>query len=234
MPNDKGEGFVDYVLWGDDGLPLAVVEAKRTRKDSRIGQQQAKLYADCLERMKGQRPIIFFTNGYETWLWDDLNYPPRKVQGFYKKDELQLLINRRTSIREITSATINKAIVERYYQHEAIRRVGRGFPAAQAAQGAAGHGHRHRQDPHRDRPDRTAAEVQLDQAGAVPGRPDRAADPGRQRLQGASAPFQPGQHHQDQGRHHQPDRALHLSDHDELHRRGQGGATSASAPAIST
>ncbi len=127
MPNDKGEGFVDYVLWGDDGLPLAVVEAKRTRKDSRIGQQQAKLYADCLESMKGQRPIIFFTNGYETWLWDDLNYPPRKVQGFYKKDELQLLINRRSSIKEITSATINKSIVERYYQHEAIRRVGEDF-----------------------------------------------------------------------------------------------------------
>ncbi len=121
------EGYVDYVLWGDDGLPLAVVEAKRTRKDSRIGQQQAKLYADCLEQMKGQRPIIFFTNGYETWLWDDLNYPPRRVQGFYKKDELQLLINRRTSIKEITSATINKAIVERYYQHEAIRRTAEDF-----------------------------------------------------------------------------------------------------------
>ncbi len=123
----EGRGFVDYVLWGDDGLPLAVVEAKRTRKDSRIGQQQAKLYADCLESMKGQRPLIFFTNGYETWPWDDLNYPPRKVQGFYKKDELQLLINRRSSIREITSATINKTIVERYYQHEAIRRVGEDF-----------------------------------------------------------------------------------------------------------
>ncbi len=122
-----GLGFVDYVLWGDDGLPLAVVEAKRTRKKPHAGQQQAKLYADCLERMKGQRPIIFFTNGYETWLWDDLNYPPRKVQGFYKKDELQLLINRRTSIREITSATINKAIVERYYQHEAIRRTAEDF-----------------------------------------------------------------------------------------------------------
>lgn len=124
MPNNTGEGFVDYVLWGDDGLPLAVVEAKRTRKDSRIGQQQAKLYADCLEKMKGQRPLIFFTNGYETWLWDDRSYPPRRVQGFYKKEELQLLINRRTSMKEIATAPINKAIVERYYQHEAIRRVG--------------------------------------------------------------------------------------------------------------
>lgn len=127
MPNDKGEGFVDYVLWGDDGLPLAVVEAKRTKKDPRIGQQQAKLYADCLEQLKGQRPLIFFTNGYETWLWDDQNYPPRRVQGFYKKDELQLLIHRRTSTKELSRATINKAIVERYYQHEAIRRVGEDF-----------------------------------------------------------------------------------------------------------
>ncbi len=127
MPNNTGEGFVDYVLWGDDGLPLAVVEAKRTKKDARIGQQQAKLYADCLEEMKGQRPIIFFTNGYETWLWDDQQYPPRKVHGFYKKDELQLLINRRSSLKDLTSATINKAIVERYYQLEAIRRVGEDF-----------------------------------------------------------------------------------------------------------
>jgi len=124
MPYGSGDGYVDYVLWGDDGLPLAVVEAKRTRKDARVGQQQAKLYADCLTNMKGQRPLIFFTNGYETWLWDDLNYPPRRVQGFYKKDELQLLINRRTSMKVIATAPINKAIVERYYQHEAIRRVG--------------------------------------------------------------------------------------------------------------
>lgn len=127
MPNNTGEGFVDYVLWGDDGLPLAVVEAKRTKKDARIGQQQAKLYADCLEQMKGQRPLIFFSNGYDTWLWDDQQYPPRKVQGFYKKNELQLLINRRSSLKDLTSATINKAIVERYYQLEAIRRVGEDF-----------------------------------------------------------------------------------------------------------
>ena len=76
MPNEKGEGFVDYVLWGPDGLPLAVVEAKRTKKDARIGRQQAKLYADCLENKFKQRPLIFYTNGYKTWFWDDLNYPP--------------------------------------------------------------------------------------------------------------------------------------------------------------
>lgn len=127
MPNNKGEGFVDYVLWGDDGKPLAVVEAKRTSKDARIGQQQAKLYADCLEKMKGQRPIIFFTNGYKTWLWDDQNYPQREVQGFYKKSELELLIQRRTSKKLLTGEVVNEAIVERYYQIESITRVAEHF-----------------------------------------------------------------------------------------------------------
>ncbi|MCH7901673.1 MAG: type I restriction enzyme HsdR N-terminal domain-containing protein, partial [Acidobacteria bacterium] len=77
MPNKKGIGYADYVLWGDDGKPLAVVEAKKTTVDPEVGQQQAKLYADCLEAMHGQRPIIFYTNGYKTRLWDDLTYPPR-------------------------------------------------------------------------------------------------------------------------------------------------------------
>ena len=85
MPNESGIGYADYVLWGDDGKPLAVVEAKKTTVDPAAGQQQATLYADCLETMHGQRPVIFYTNGYETHLWDDLAYPPRPVAGFYKK-----------------------------------------------------------------------------------------------------------------------------------------------------
>jgi type I restriction enzyme R subunit len=85
MPNKEGNGYVDYVLWGDDGKPLGLVEAKRTRRDPRVGQRQAELYADCLEKQFGQRPIIFYSNGYEHWIWDDANYPPRAVQGFYKR-----------------------------------------------------------------------------------------------------------------------------------------------------
>lgn len=127
MPNQKGEGFVDYVLWGDDGKPLAVVEAKRTRRSPKEGEQQAKLYADCLEQMFGQRPIIFCSNGYEHWIWDDAMYPPRRVQGFYKKAELELLIQRRTTRRELGSAKIDESIVERYYQTRAIRRIGESF-----------------------------------------------------------------------------------------------------------
>ena len=124
---NDGTGFVDYVLWGDDGKPLGLVEAKRTRKDSRIGQQQAKLYADCLEKRYGQRPVIFTSNGYEHWIWDDAVYPPRPVQGFYKKDELELLIQRRTTRRPLAKAEVNEAIVERYYQKRAIRRIADAF-----------------------------------------------------------------------------------------------------------
>jgi type I restriction enzyme R subunit len=127
MPNVKGEGFVDYVLWGDDGKPLGLVEAKRTKKDGKIGQQQAKLYADCLEKQFGQRPVIFYTNGYEHWIWDDASYPPRAVQGFYKKAELELLIQRRTTRKKLAEAKINTVTVERYYHERAIRRTCESF-----------------------------------------------------------------------------------------------------------
>jgi type I restriction enzyme, R subunit len=127
MPNGEGKGFVDYVLWGDDGKPLAVVEAKRTRRDARAGQQQAKLYADCLEQQFSQRPLIYYSNGYEHWFWDDSLAPPRPVQGFHQKDELQLLIQRRSSAKPLSAVTINPAIVERHYQLRAIRRIGETF-----------------------------------------------------------------------------------------------------------
>jgi type I restriction enzyme, R subunit len=127
MPNKKGEGFVDYVLWGDDGRPLAIVEAKRTKRDARVGRQQAKLYADCLEAVYGRRPIVFYTNGYEHWIWDDASHPPRPVQGFLKKAELELLIQRRTSRKTLGAVAIDEAIVERFYQTRAIRRTGEAF-----------------------------------------------------------------------------------------------------------
>jgi type I restriction enzyme R subunit len=127
MPNAEGKGFVDYVLWGNDGKPLGLVEAKRTRRDSREGQQQAKLYADCLEKKFKQRPVIFYSNGYEHWIWDDTNYPPRPIQGFLKKTELELLIQRRSTRLPLGYAGINSDIVERYYQTRAIRRISEAF-----------------------------------------------------------------------------------------------------------
>ena len=126
-PTPQGKGYVDYVLWGEDGLPLALIEAKRTKRDPRVGQRQAELYANCLEKQFGRRPIIFYSNGYDHWIWDDANYPPRPVQGFFKKAELELLIQRRTTRKKLADAKINEAIVERYYQTRAIRRICEAF-----------------------------------------------------------------------------------------------------------
>ncbi len=127
MPNQTGEGFVDYVLWGDDSKPLALVEAKRTSRDPVEGQQQAKLYANALEAQYGQRPLIFLSNGYRHRLWDDSHYPPREVQGFYRKAELDTLIRRRSQRLSLASATVNPEIVERYYQQRAIRAISESF-----------------------------------------------------------------------------------------------------------
>lgn len=129
MPNNEGVGFVDYVLWGANGKPLGLVEAKRTRKDARQGQQQAKLYADCLEKAYGQRPVIFYSNGYEHWIWDDGRSPPRRIGGFYKRDELELLIQRRTSRKTLAETKINTAIAgyKRPYQQRAIRAIAKHF-----------------------------------------------------------------------------------------------------------
>ncbi len=127
MPNTQEKGYVDYVLWGDDGRPLALVEAKRTKRDPRVGQRQAELYADCLEKRFGRRPLIFYTNGYEHWLWDDLRHPPRPVQGFYKKDELELLMQRRETRKPLGAAPINAKVAGRHYQMRAIRRIGESF-----------------------------------------------------------------------------------------------------------
>jgi type I restriction enzyme, R subunit len=123
MPNNEEKGYADYVLYGKDGLPLAVIEAKRTSKDPKIGSHQAKLYADCLERMTGRRPMMFTTNGFETNLWDDVTSPQRKVSGIFSKADLQKLMNRRNERKVLNEVIIDDKITDRYYQKEAIRAV---------------------------------------------------------------------------------------------------------------
>ena len=127
MPNTQEIGHADYVLYGENGKPLAVVEAKRTSKDAKIGQQQAKLYADCLEKEYAQRPIIYYTNGKEIYMWDDLSYPERKVSGYYTQDELQLLIKRRNSKENLEHIYIANNIANRPYQLEAVKKVCESF-----------------------------------------------------------------------------------------------------------
>jgi len=124
QPTETGTGFADYVLWDDNGLPLAVVEAKKTSKKAEIGQEQAKLYADGLEKMHGQRPIIFYTNGFDIFIWDDAQgYPPRQIYGFYSKDSLQYLMYQRDNKLSLDQFSPRIEIVDRMYQIEAIKRV---------------------------------------------------------------------------------------------------------------
>ena len=121
MPNKTGFGYVDYVLMGVNGKPIGLVEAKRTSKDPYVGKQQAKIYADCLQEKYGQRPIIYYSNGFDIYMWDDTNYPPRKVSGYYTQEELQLLIDRRTLKKDLQNISIDENITNRTYQQEAIR-----------------------------------------------------------------------------------------------------------------
>ena len=123
MPNKSGKGSADYVLLGDDGLPLAVIEAKRTSVNVEKGRQQAVLYADFLEKRHGQRPVIFMTNGYETRIWSDKYYPERQVSGIYSKRDLEKEFNKMRDRAPLKGVRISDEISNRYYQKEAIQTV---------------------------------------------------------------------------------------------------------------
>lgn len=121
MPNNAGKGYADYVLFGKDGKPLAVIEAKRTSKDANVGKHQAELYADCLEKRYGVRPVIYYTNGYEIYCIDGLGYPPRRLFAFHTLKDLEKIMSRRQSRHGITDFSVKDAITDRYYQKRAIK-----------------------------------------------------------------------------------------------------------------
>lgn len=123
MPNKAGKGYADYVLFGDNGLPLAVIEAKRTSVNIEKGRQQAVLYADFLEKKFGQRPVIFMTNGYETRIWNDKYYPERPVSGFYSKRDLEKEFNIMRDRTPLKAVKVSDDISNRYYQKEAVQAV---------------------------------------------------------------------------------------------------------------
>ncbi len=127
--NPNGNGFVDYVLWDDEtGVPLALIEAKRASKDLEIGRTQAKLYADCLESMYQVRPIIFYSNGYETKIWEDKLYAaPRRIHGFYTKEELRWLHHKSATVKDLRLAQVNVEIAGRPYQKLAIQSIAESF-----------------------------------------------------------------------------------------------------------
>ena len=122
MPNAHEVGYVDYVLFGGNGKPLAVVEAKRTSVSPIKGKHQAELYADCLEKQYGVRPVIYYTNGFETYIIDGLGYPPRRLFGFHTASDLELMIQQR-SRKDISDFSVKDHITDRAYQKMAIKAV---------------------------------------------------------------------------------------------------------------
>ena len=122
MPNKSEVGYADYVLMGDDGRVLAVIEAKRTCVDVAKGRQQAKLYADLIEKKQGRRPVVFLTNGFDTRIVDN-QYPERKVAAFYSKRDLEKLFNLQSMRSSLKYIVVDKQIAGRYYQEAAIKAV---------------------------------------------------------------------------------------------------------------
>ena len=122
MPNSGGVGYCDYVLFGSNGLPLAVVEAKRSSVSPVKGKHQAELYADCLEKRYGVRPVIYYTNGFETHIIDGLGYPPRRLYAFHTESDLELLLQKRRR-HDITDFSVKDNITDRHYQKMAIKAV---------------------------------------------------------------------------------------------------------------
>lgn len=125
--SNTGTGYIDYLLLGKDGRPLAILEAKRTSKSAQKGKQQARLYADCFQAEFGYRPLIFLSNGFDTFFIDDESSPERQVSGIFSRDDLQRIMNRRGSCQMLSSVPVNTDIAgggaNRYYQVEAIKRA---------------------------------------------------------------------------------------------------------------
>ena len=130
QPTASGEGAADYVLFDDNGKPLAVIEAKKSAEDPQKGRNQAKIYADGIEQEYHQRPVIFFTNGYDLWIWNDAAGEPwRRLYGFYSKSSLQHLVFQRSEKKPLSEVSANPNIAGRMYQIEAVRRVVEKFAA---------------------------------------------------------------------------------------------------------
>lgn len=120
MPNETGTGYADYVIWGDTGKIIAVLEAKKASESAEKGRNQAKLYADCIQNMQGFRPVIFYTNGFETYLWDDENSAPRVVSGMFPQKDINTMIEKRYIKKSVSSVRIDEEITNRWYQLRAV------------------------------------------------------------------------------------------------------------------
>lgn len=120
-------GVTDYALYRENGEVLADVEAKKTSVDVRLAEAQLTHYVTEIEKHQSFRPFGFLANGLEIHFMDVGHAPKREVFGFFTRDDLENLLYLRQNAQPLSSVEINNKIVDRAYQHEAIRRVGEAF-----------------------------------------------------------------------------------------------------------
>ncbi len=120
-------GVTDYTLYRENGEVLAVVEAKKTAVDVRLAEAQLTHYVTEIEKHQSFRPFGFLANGLEIHFVDVGHAPKREVFGFFTREDLENLLYIRQNAKPLSSVEINNSIVDRSYQHEAIRRVGEAF-----------------------------------------------------------------------------------------------------------
>lgn len=119
--SSSGIGFCDYVLYGRNGKPLAIVEAKSVQNEALVGQKQVKEYGDCMLKQYGYIPVLYYTNGYEIYIIDGI-YPARKLEGFHTLSDLEYMLQKRNRVA-MSDLQIRDDISGRPYQKMAITKV---------------------------------------------------------------------------------------------------------------
>jgi type I restriction enzyme R subunit len=122
-------GVTDYCLYDPSGDVLAVVEAKRCSRNAREADEQLRHYITEITKRQSYAPFGFMANGQETWFWEVGLANPRLVAGFFTPEDLRRLNFLRQQQLPLENIPINSSIVDRPYQHEAIRRVAEAFAA---------------------------------------------------------------------------------------------------------
>jgi type I restriction enzyme R subunit len=120
-------GFTDYCLHRNNGEVLAVVEAKRTCRDARVGKEQALEYVTEIQTKQSFRPFVFLANGDDVFFWDSEHSAERHVAGFFSKENLERLLHLQRNKKPLSTIQIKDSIVNRSYQTEAIRRIAETF-----------------------------------------------------------------------------------------------------------
>jgi type I restriction enzyme, R subunit len=124
-------GVTDYCLYDSSGNVLCVVEAKRCSRSPREADEQLRHYVTEIAKKQPYAPFGFMANGHDTWFWEVGLANPRLVAGFFTPADLERLKFLRQNRQPLAGTAINSSIVDRPYQHEAIRRVAEAFAANQ-------------------------------------------------------------------------------------------------------